>query len=145
MQNKISKEQERQEAIARLREWVKPGDTVYTILRHVSSSGMLRVIDCKIVDKDSGRIFHLGHNVAKALGIRWDDKREGMRVGGCGMDMGYHIVYGLASVLYRDNFYCIGENCPSNDHANGDVTREEGIKTHYKHSDGGYSLNHSWL
>ena len=36
---------ERDEAIANLREILKPGDTVYTILRHVSKSGMSRVID----------------------------------------------------------------------------------------------------
>ena len=35
---------EKAEALARLREWLKPGDTVYTILEHVSSSGMSRAI-----------------------------------------------------------------------------------------------------
>lgn len=33
-------DREREEAITKLREWIKPGDTVYTILDHVSSSGM---------------------------------------------------------------------------------------------------------
>lgn len=39
-----ARKQEQTEAIAKLREWLKPGDTVYTILEHVSSSGMSRSI-----------------------------------------------------------------------------------------------------
>jgi hypothetical protein len=39
-----AKDTARQEAIAQLREWIKPGDTVYTIVRHVSRSGMQRTI-----------------------------------------------------------------------------------------------------
>ena len=35
---------ERDEARARLREILKPGDTVYTVLRHVSASGMSQVL-----------------------------------------------------------------------------------------------------
>ena len=37
-------EAERAEAIAKLREWIKPGDTVYTVLDSVSRSGMSRHI-----------------------------------------------------------------------------------------------------
>jgi hypothetical protein len=32
------------EALAKLRDWIKPGDTVYTMLDHVSPSGMSRAI-----------------------------------------------------------------------------------------------------
>lgn len=35
---------ERDEARARLREILKPGYTVYTVLRHVSASGMSQVL-----------------------------------------------------------------------------------------------------
>ena len=35
---------ERDEAREKLRKWLKPGDTVYTVLRHVSRSGMMRTI-----------------------------------------------------------------------------------------------------
>ena len=34
----------RQEAIDRLRRWIKPGDTIHTQLKSVSRSGMSRVI-----------------------------------------------------------------------------------------------------
>jgi hypothetical protein len=48
----IPKEKERQkaEAIVHLREVLKPGDTVYTVLRHVSRSGMSRNIDLYMAD-----------------------------------------------------------------------------------------------
>lgn len=39
---------ERQEAVASLLELIKPGDTVYTILRHCAASGAFRVIDLVI-------------------------------------------------------------------------------------------------
>jgi hypothetical protein len=35
---------ERDKAITQLRDWIKPGDTVYTILDSVSRSGMSRQI-----------------------------------------------------------------------------------------------------
>lgn len=37
---------------------------------------------------------------------------------GCGMDMGFSLVYDLGRVLFRDNFRCIGKGCPSSDHDN---------------------------
>jgi hypothetical protein len=44
--------------------------------------------------------------------------REGIIMGGCGMDMGFHLVYSLSSILYRNGYRCLGKGCPSNDHAN---------------------------
>ncbi len=92
------KQTEREEAIGRLREWLKPGDTVFCILRHRSASGMSRTIALvKMVDGDPQ---FLAFNAAVALGWRFDRQREGVKVGGCGMDMGFHLVYELASVLF---------------------------------------------
>jgi len=113
---KIEK-QERDEAVAKLREWIKPGDTVHTILRHVSRSGMQREIG--IVLLKDGADLHPNYLVAKALGERIG-KRDGIVVGGCGMDMGFHVVYGLGRTLWPDGFGCIGKGCRSNDHSNGD-------------------------
>lgn len=136
---------ERQEAIDKLREWIKPGDTVYTVLDHVSSSGMSRAIRVVLLKADDGKVIDLHPNwaIGKALGLRhW--KRHGrdqdaLVVGGCGMDMGFHLVYSLSRVLF-DKFECIGKGCPSNDHVNGDRNYEP-----HAHSDGGYALSHRWL
>lgn len=142
---KVSKE-EREDAIKRLREIVKPGDTLYTILRSVSSSGMSRGIDVYAFDCKDGKLSKawLSYLTAKACGFTFNDKKECLRVGGCGMDMGFHVAYSLASVLYRDGFYCTGKNCPSNDHTNGMPRPEEGTAS-IVHKDGGYAVRHEWL
>ena len=138
--------QERDDAIARLREWLKPGDTVYTVLRNVSRSGMQRTIGVLGIelpgrgDCADPKIRDYTRNVAMALDLRDDNRRSGVVIGGCGMDMGLEIVYQLSTVLFRDNFECIGERCPSNDHSNGD----RNYKLH-PHRDGGYALKQRWL
>lgn len=133
-----AQKQERDEAIAKLREWIKPGDTVYTILRHVSRSGMQREIGVVLL-KD-GTDLHPNYSVATALRERVG-KRDGVIVGGCGMDMGFHLVYNLGRTLFPDGFECVGEkHCHANDHSNGD----RNYKPHH-HNDGGYALKHRWL
>jgi len=97
---------ERKQAIEQLREWIKPGDTVYTILDNVSRSGMSRAIRVVLLECHDGQANtrHPNWAVGKALGLRhW--KRNGREqdalvVGGCGMDMGFHLVYELSHVLY---------------------------------------------
>lgn len=115
---------ERDEALARMHEWVKPGDTVYTILDHVSRSGMsrnIRVVLLKTDERTSEPIpLHPNWAVGTIIGAPRASKGDGFRVGGCGMDMGFHVVYTLSRYLYPDGFGCIGEGCPSNDHTNGD-------------------------
>lgn len=105
------------------REWAKdqlradlpPGSTVYTILHHVSSSGMSRRIGVRaIIDNQP---HYLDGLVAVAIGEKVSDA-GGIVVGGCGMDMGFHIAYSLSHALYPDGFTCLGKKCPSNDHSN---------------------------
>lgn len=101
----------RQEAIDRLKEWIKPGDTLYTQIKSVSRSGMSRVIQvmkisCRTETDVDGNastepdISYLGYNVALALDWKYDRDREGIKVGGCGMDMGFHVVHSLGYALY---------------------------------------------
>ena len=73
---------------------------IYCVLRSVSASGMSRVIDFYTVIND--RPSYLSGLIRKALGYRMA-KRGGLVVGGCGMDMGFHVVYTVASVLYGGN------------------------------------------
>ena len=140
-----AKEREKQEAIEKLREWIKPGDTVHTILRHVSQSGMSRDISVVLIRPD-GSTLHPDYAVAKATGYPLS-KKEGIRIGGCGMDMGFQLVYVLSRILYADSFYCVGKGkrsergCPSNDHVNGSTN----YRKSHKHSDGGYALIQKWL
>ena len=93
------------EAKATLRRWLRPGDTVHTILDHVSRSGMQRHIRIVIIKCDSEKgepvTLHPNHAVACVLGYS-QAKRDGLVVGGCGMDMGFHIVHSLGYALWGD-------------------------------------------
>ncbi len=132
-----AQKQEQQEAVAKLREWLKPGDTVHTILRHVSRSGMQREIS--VVLLKAGADLHPNYLVAKALGVR-QGKQDGIVMNGCGMDMGHALVYNLGQVLFPEGFTCIGKECPSNDHSNGDRDH-----TPHQHKSGGYAIKQRWL
>jgi len=132
----------RTEALKTLRGWLKPGQEVYTVCKHVSRSGMLRHIDVfAIVD---GKPQSLNRYV-EALGLynRAKDFKannaDSLRVSGCGMDMGFAVVYDLSSAVFKDAFRCVGKGCPSNDHCNG-----EAIKKGKLHSDAGYALRQVW-
>lgn len=188
-------------ACAELRKLLKPGDTVYTVLRHVSSSGMFRVIDLVIpymrrdtvtvpatvaglklgavaytTRHDAHRAFspgkvtalaadtveityeaaahapasvatylrgevnfykvgparpalrNIGYLAARAMGDKFDRDRQGIPVGGCGMDMGFHLVYGLGSRLWPKG-----------------TPKPHGRRNGEPDSNGGYALKHSWL
>ena len=89
------------EARERLLEWVQPGDKLYTILRHRSRSGMQRVIQVvKLPANDNDSPRYLGDDVATVLGWRYNRDKEGVVVDGCGMDMGFHLVYELSAILF---------------------------------------------
>lgn len=183
---------------AQLLAMIEPGDTVYTVLKHVSSSGMMRVIDlvipymaderrsvydapaskfkpgaevwdntpdgrgvagsASVISRD-GDAVTIRYNyrregeeatrdrksltlietrkrpalrsisglAADLLGYKWDD-RGGLKIGGCGMDMGFHAVYGLGSMLWPN-----GTKKPHSSR-NGEPDRA-----------GGYALKHRWL
>ena len=137
----------KEEARESLLEWIKPGDTLYTILRHVSRSGMSRRIGVvkPYIREDTGELdmLFLDYAVATLTENRLSPtgkKGEGICVDGCGMDMGFHLIYSLSYALWPDGFECIGSGCPSNDHSNGD--RDYSPHTH---RDGGYALKQRWL
>ena len=126
------KEQERAEAIMQLRKLLRPGSKVYTILRSVSASGMTRHIDLYTVRR--GGMACLTGYAAKALGYRHDYERGGLVVGGCGMDMGYHVVYSLSRALFPKGFIPAKAGRQGR---NGTLATE-------RVTDGGYALNQSW-
>jgi hypothetical protein len=119
---KMTKKEEKALEIQYAREqllthYVSEGDTVYTVLRSVSSSGMSRTLSLKVAKE--GKILDLTYYASIVLDwplVEVNGSRA-IRVGGCGMDMGFHTVYTLSRVLFR----------------------EEGSTT-----DAGYSLNHAW-
>ena len=137
---------EQQEAIVALRLTIKPGDTLYTVVRHVSASGMTRSIDVYRLYVENGKAERqwLSRRVAVALGWGYDEQREAVKVGGAGMDMGFHLVYELGHVLFGDTpWRCTGKNdCPSNEHNNPPYPQPS---RRVKHAGSGYALRQAWL
>lgn len=129
---KARKTDEKAEAVRELRKLLKPGTRVYTVLRHVSSSGMSRRIDLYVIRKNKPR--YLSGYAGVALGMR-RHKYGGLVVSGCGMDMGFHIVYELSRTLFPKGFV------PAKAGRNG----RNGSDANELDRDGGYALNHSWL
>ena len=125
---------EEAEALADLRKRVKPGDTIFCVLRHVSRSGMMRVISFyeQRTDKELRMIDY-------SMGILLDHTRvprgDGLRVGGCGMDMGFHMVYNLGRTLFPKG--------GSLKHSPRRLQEERSGRT--KETDGGYLLKYRWL
>jgi len=94
------KQTERAEAIESLKESLKPGDTVYTILRSVSASGMSRCLD--VISISNNQPFRLTWDAAIALEQTYDRRRDAIRVSGCGLDVGYAVASRLAEKLFGD-------------------------------------------
>jgi hypothetical protein len=80
-----------------LREILNNGETVYTVLRSVSASGMSRKIDLYVFKDNKPR--YLSGLYAQMQGEKVPS--NGYRVGGCGMDMGFHLVYTLSSMIFE--------------------------------------------
>lgn len=152
--------QDQIEAIEEMRKKLKPGDTVYTILRHVSRSGMYRVIDAFVIRNNVP--LRYSWTIARAIGARYDKRHEGIGISGCGMDMGFEIVYNLGRYLFPDGFgeRCQSEGCsfrPGTEKEAKECNKglEPGISPHEFYgrngnksgwdNDGGYALKQRWL
>jgi hypothetical protein len=135
-----------------------PGATVYTQLNHVSRSGMMRSITPLVIVNGAPR------RIVRSVCILLDqsiDAYDGVRMGGCGMDMGFALVYNLSRILYPEGFGIKCEGCgfradtPDNaKKASSEPKRTRG----HSHSflgrngdssgwdnDGGYALRQQWL
>lgn len=117
------KEQTRQ----KLREILKPGQTVYTVLRHVSSSGMSRRISLYTIADGALRWLD---NYALALGVGDAPRgnQQGIRVNGCGMDMGFSLVYNLGWAIWPDG-----------------TPEPHSSRNGHPDKTGEYALRHEWI
>tara|TARA_B100000900_G_scaffold379445_1_gene364344 strand:+ start:359 stop:673 length:315 start_codon:yes stop_codon:yes gene_type:complete len=91
-------------AIEVLKNYVKEGDSLFTTLNHVSQSGMMRHIS--VIAIDDNKPINLTRFVSVALD--WKEGKNktggGVKVGGCGMDMGFHLIYTLSRFLFDDGY-----------------------------------------
>lgn len=92
---------EKKDAIEYLKKNLKKGDTLFTIVTKVAPSGMSRRI--KVLDIKNGNPSYWSYYVSKALGYKLKDDGS-LLVQGCGMDMGFHVVYSLSQKLFNDGY-----------------------------------------
>lgn len=93
------KKEEVEEAKKYLMDVLPVGGTCYTQVKSVAKSGMSRKM--KFFAVEDGEIINVTWRVATVLGDSVQSDGT-IRVSGCGMDMGFHMVYNLARTLYRD-------------------------------------------
>lgn len=106
---------------------LKPGATVHTILNHCSTSGMSRSISAVIANK-KGEVIKLDYWIAQAKGEHIDQKHGGLKMSGCGMDMGFALVYNMGRMLWPKG-----------------TKKPHGTRNGAPDSDGGYALRQAWL
>jgi hypothetical protein len=111
-----------------LRDMLKPGQTVHCVLKHASRSGMRRHI--QLLTTYDGNIADITHAAAVVMDDRVADD-GGIIINGCGMDMGFALVYSLGRCLFPDGFKVEGRG------RNGDTSGHD--------NDGGYALRSHWL
>lgn len=128
--------QRKAESLAFLRKHLKPGDTVYTLISHVSRSGMsrdVRLFMPYLVKEHDGRevprIMSITWHVANATGATPLDRGEWViGMGGAGYDAGFECVYRLGHALWPNG-----------------TPEPHGIRNGKPDSDGGYALRHERL
>ena len=115
----------KKQAIANLLEILKPGQTVFCTLRNVSGSGMSRRISFHVIKgEDFKQIDYL---IALACDYKQSDK-DGLIVPGCGMDMGFSVVYNLGRAVWPAG-----------------TPEPHGRRNGAPDSAGGYALKSTWV
>lgn len=85
-----------------LTHYIDQGSIIYTVVRSVSASGMSRIMSFKVVK--GGELCDVTYYVAGLLNYSLNDYQghNTIRVNGCGMDMAFHVVSSVATVLFND-------------------------------------------
>ena len=76
--------------------------TIWVLCRHVSSGGATRVLSFFVVKDNT--ILCIDWFLQDFLGYKPHKKFDGVVVKGCGMDMGFHVVYSLSQALFNDGY-----------------------------------------
>lgn len=85
-----------QEIELELRELISDNSKIYIICRKVAPSGMSRLLSFHVI-KDN-ELYCINYPISKLLGYKFG-KVDGLKITGCGMDMGFFVVNQLANKL----------------------------------------------
>ena len=98
---------------------------VYTMIRHVASSGMSRRLSVFVVE--DGKIREITGLVAELVGYKRHSDGT-LTVGGCGFDAGFDVVYNLGATIWPNG-----------------TPQPHGTRNGVPDSAGGYALKHERL
>jgi hypothetical protein len=124
--NNESRKLEIKTAKREIRKYVRPHTVVYTVLRRVNLFGTARWMDVFVMHRN--RPLRLTYYVATLLDYQQSAKDCSMYVKGCGMDMGWHVVYSLGCALWPKG-----------------TRKPHGERNGVPDSYGGYAFKHLWL
>jgi len=117
---------------------LQKGETVYTILRHVSRSRIFRVIDAYVIRHNEPihiTVLMTNKQEKKFRELyEYDSDKSGFKTYGTGMDMGFELVYNLSRVCFPHGFIVSDKTI----HRNGALNET-------RDKDGGYALKQSWI
>jgi len=96
--------EDKNEIIRRLKQVFPVGSTAYTSLVDVTKSGMTRWI--KVIKIEEDRPFYYSYPINTLLDCKQETRNgsQCVKVGGCGMDMGFHLIYTISSILHDDGY-----------------------------------------
>ena len=88
------------------KERYKRKPAILTDLKHVSKSGMSRTITTHIVIDNE--LLRLDYQIKILTGSRFDKNNGGIKIGGCGMDMGFalinHLMHSIGVKNWQSKF-----------------------------------------
>jgi energy-converting hydrogenase Eha subunit A len=102
IQTKPAVTSEQAKALEFLRRFLRKGTTIYTVLRHVSTSGTSRFIDLYVMKQN--KPIRLTWSASVILEWTYSRPREALCVNGCGTDVGFHAVYTLADIILGNGY-----------------------------------------
>jgi hypothetical protein len=127
-----TKDEHYEESFKYLKKLFSRDTRVYTKIDRVSSSGMSRHISVYVARHN--QVLNITWYVGHVVGYKRNNDTGGLVVGGCGMDMGFHLIYTLSRYLYPKGF-----KLPKSQKwgRNGDTSGFD--------KDGGYRLKQEWI
>lgn len=95
---------DKKELLERLKKLLKVGNNkIIVSIKSVSKSGMSRVATFRVIDKKSGNMYNLDYLISELLEYKLTN--DGIKIGGCGMDVIFGTLYNLNGLAMRiDNY-----------------------------------------
>ena len=122
--NYTKKDLERIEILKELKKDLKNKKIIATV-KSVSRSGMSRIITFNYYNKKH-YLYNIDYKISKLLNYRLTD--HGVSVGGCGMDMIFHVLYSINSLAI--NYGVIKKSAKKSKH---DLYYNGLVNTNYKY------------